>query len=280
MIFTKMHGLGNDFVMVDDRKAAIPDAVLPDYGRKICDRHFGVGADGLILVRPSEKADFQMRVINSDGSEAEMCGNGIRCFAVFVHNQGMSYANPLRVETGAGVLTVDLLRENEAIIGVRVDMGEPGTNREDVPMQGNGSALNVPLQVDGQEFAFTGVSMGNPHAVTFLDTLDGFPVEHFGPLVERHAMFPVKTNVHFVEQVGPDELNMRVWERGAGLTLACGTGACAVTVASVLNGKTGRKALIHLPGGPLHIEWAENNHLLMTGPTETVFTGEVDPEKL
>lgn len=275
-----MHGLGNDFVMVDDRNEAIPDESLPDLGRKINDRHFGIGGDGLILVRPSASADFQMRVINSDGSEAEMCGNGIRCFARFLLDEGMTDANPIRVETPAGEMVLDVRRDDGAISGVRVDMGEPGTQRAEVPMQGEGSALDAPLCVDGREFRVHGVSMGNPHAVIFLDSLEGFPFEHYGPLIERHEMFPAKTNVHFVEQVGPDALRVKVWERGAGPTLACGTGACAVCVAAHLTGRAGRSVTVHLPGGPLEIEWAENNHLFMTGPAETVFTGETAPEFL
>jgi diaminopimelate epimerase len=278
VIFSKMHGLGNDFIMVDDRERKIPDETLPALSRKVNDRHFGIGGDGLILVRPSKTADFQMRIINSDGSEAEMCGNGIRCFARFIVERGMTGANPVRVDTLAGVMVLDVQRENGEVTGVRVDMGEPRTERPDVPMQGSGPALNVPLCVEGREFEVTGVSMGNPHAVTFVDSLEDFPFEHFGPLIERHEMFPAKTNVHFVEQTGPDDLAVKVWERGAGPTLACGTGACAICVAANLTGRAGRAVTVHLPGGPLQIEWAEDNHLFMTGPAAFVFDGETAPE--
>ena len=273
-----MHGLGNDFIMVDDRAEMIPDESLPDLARDVNDRHFGIGGDGLILVRPSETADFQMRVINSDGSEAEMCGNGIRCFARYLIDEGMTSANPIRVATLAGEMVVDVQRTDGVIAGVRVDMGEPSAERPDVPMQGTGSALNVPLCVDGREFSVNGISMGNPHAVIFVESLEGFPFERLGPLIERHELFPAKTNVHFVEQTGPSDLTVKVWERGAGPTLACGTGACAVCVAAHLTGRAGRAVTVHLPGGPLEIEWAENNHLFMTGPAETVFTGETAPE--
>jgi diaminopimelate epimerase len=274
--FSKMQGLGNDFIVVDDREEALREEDLPDLGRRLTDRHFGIGGDGLILVRPSSVADFQMRVINSDGSEAEMCGNGIRCFAVYLLNKGLTTANPIRVDTPAGVMVLDVHRENGDVTGVRVDMGEPSVERPDVPMEGSGSALNVPIAVDGMDFVAHGVSMGNPHAVIFLDTLEGLQIERLGPRIETHPLFPAKTNVHFVEQTGPDELKMRIWERGAGLTLACGTGACAVLVAAHLTGRTGRSATIHLPGGPLEIEWADNNHVFMTGPAEKVFTGEIE----
>lgn len=276
MIFSKMQGLGNDFIVVDDRDERLPEDDLPALGRRLTDRHFGIGGDGLILVRRSRVADFQMRVINSDGSEAEMCGNGIRCFAVYLLEKDLTSANPIRVDTPAGIMVLDVHRDGDGrITGVRVDMGEPGTERAEVPMEGAGSALNVPLSVDGQEFIAHGVNMGNPHAVIFMDSLEGLPLERLGPRIETHPLFPERTNVHFVEQIGPDTLRMKIWERGAGMTLACGTGACAVLVAAHLTGKTGRKATIHLPGGPLEIEWAGNNHLFMTGPAEEVFTGEI-----
>jgi diaminopimelate epimerase len=270
-----MHGLGNDFILVDDRPRSLPEDKLPGLAARLCDRHFGVGADGLILVRPSDTADFQMRVINSDGSEAEMCGNGIRCFAVFLHEKGITSKNPVSVETRAGVLSVDLSKDPSGTTLVRVDMGEPGVDRAAIPMAGEGSALNVPLEVDGRTFVVNGVSMGNPHAVVFLDSLEEFDWERYGPQLMRHPAFPKQTNVHFVEKVGPDELRVKVWERGAGPTLACGTGACAVTTAAVLNGLTGRDITVHLPGGPLRIEWdATTNHLFMTGPAVSVFEGE------
>lgn len=270
-----MHGLGNDFVVLDDRDCSLAEDSLPALAVRLCDRHFGVGADGLILVRPSEAADFQMRVINSDGSEAEMCGNGIRCFAVFLHEKGITTKSPVSVETRAGVLSVDISRDASGASLVRVDMGEPAADRASVPMTGEGSALNVPLEVGDRTLVVNGVSMGNPHAVVFLDSLEGFDWQRYGPQLMRHPAFPKQTNVHFVEKVGTDELRVKVWERGAGPTLACGTGACAVTTAAVLNGLTGRNVTVHLPGGPLRIEWDEaTNHLFMTGPAVSVFEGE------
>jgi diaminopimelate epimerase len=276
-----MHGLGNDFVVVDDVARAIPEASLPEISRKLNDRHFGVGGDGLILIRPSVENDFQMRMFNPDGTEAEMCGNGIRCFAVYIAEHGLSAKNPLRADTGAGTLILNMEKEGDRVVSVRVDMGAPRNDKTEVPMQGAGPAINVPLCLEGREFLVNGVSMGNPHAVIFLDTLEGFPVEQFGPLVERNPLFPEKANVHFVEQVGANELKMRIWERGAGLTLACGTGACASTVAAVLTGRTGRDVKVNLPGGQLRIEWDEaTNHVFMTGPAVEVFAGETDPEFL
>jgi diaminopimelate epimerase len=266
-----MHGLGNDFILVDDLARAIPDDSLPELAARLNDRHFGIGGDGLILVRPSEVADFNMRVINSDGSEAEMCGNGIRCFAIFLHEHGLTEKNPVRVETGAGVLTLDVHGSN-----VTVDMGEPRLDRAAIPMAGEGTNFNVPLTVEGREFFVNGANMGNPHAVIFLDTLDGFAWERYGPRISTHSLFPAGTNVHFVEQTGPNEVRVKVWERGAGPTLACGTGACAITVVAASLGKTGRKVRVNLPGGPLQIDWRADNHVFMTGPAVEVFIGEIE----
>lgn len=271
MKFTKMHGLGNDFILVDDIAHAISDSDLADLGVKLCDRHFGIGADGLILVRPSGVAEFAMRVMNSDGSEAEMCGNGIRCFAVFLREHGLADKNPVGVETGAGVLTLDVDGLN-----VTVDMGEPRFERSAIPMAGEGSNFEVPICIDGREFVISAANMGNPHAVVFVDSLDGFAWDKYGPILSIHPLFPAGTNVHFVEQTGPNEVKVKVWERGAGPTLACGTGACAITVVAASLGKTGRNVTVNLPGGPLHIEWRADNHVFMTGPALEVFTGEID----
>lgn len=266
-----MHGLGNDFILVDDLAGAIIDESLAGLAVRLNDRHFGIGGDGLILVRPSGIADFCMRVINSDGSEAEMCGNGIRCFAVYLREHGLTAKNPLSVETGAGVLTLDVSGSN-----VTVDMGEPRLDRSLIPMAGEGSVFDVPLSVLGHDFVVNGANMGNPHAVIFLDSLDGFAWDQYGPLISTNPLFPVGTNVHFVEQTGPNEVKVKVWERGAGPTLACGTGACAITVVAASLGKTGRNVTVNLPGGPLQIEWRADNHVFMTGPAVEVFTGEIE----
>lgn len=276
MKFTKMHGLGNDFVMVDGFAELPEEASLSGLAQRICDRHFGVGADGVILALPSDKADFRMRLINADGSEAEHCGNGIRCVAKLVYDHGHTRADRITVETVGRINVLDLHIVGGSVQTVRVDMGEPGFARRVIPMTGpeDGEAIEEPVTVDGKTLAFTCISMGNPHAVAFVGDPDAFPVETVGPMVERHALFPRRTNVEFIQVLGPEELKMRVWERGAGETLACGTGACASLVAAARTGRTGRSATVHLRGGDLQIEWAENNHVYMTGPAVTVFEGE------
>lgn len=276
MKFTKMQGLGNDFVMVDGLAESLAEAELPDLARRICDRHFGVGGDGLILALPSEQADFRMRLINSDGSEAEHCGNGIRCVAKLVYDLGHTDNDRITVETIGRVNVLELTAENGRVNRVRVDMGKPVLRRADIPMTGDpdGEAIEFPIEVDGRSLPFTCVSMGNPHAVTFVESVSDFPVTHLGPMVENHPTFPRRTNTEFIEVLGRDELKMRVWERGAGETLACGTGACASLVAAVLTGRADRRAVVHLPGGDLEIEWAENDRIYMTGPAVTVFEGE------
>jgi len=275
MKFTKMHGLGNDFVMVDCVREPLEEGTLPEFARRVCDRHFGVGADGVILALPSDKADFRMRLINADGSEAEHCGNGIRCVAKLIYDHGHTQAERVRIETIGRINVLDLNVSEGIVRTVRVDLGKPAFRRSRVPMTGdpNAEAISVPITVDGQVLEFTGVSMGNPHAVTFVDDVDAFPVTTLGPLVEHHAAFPSRTNTEFIEVLGRGELKMRVWERGAGETLACGTGACASLVAAVRTGRADRQAIVHLPGGDLHIEWADNDHIFMTGPAVTVFEG-------
>jgi diaminopimelate epimerase len=276
--FTKMQGLGNDFIVVDGFKEKLPEN-LTDLANKLCDRHFGIGADGLIVVLPSARADFRMRIINADGSEVEMCGNGIRCFAKYVYEAGLVEPgrDTFTVETLAGIMTPRLLVEGEKVVAVTVDMGEPVLERALIPMLGSGGqAVSEPLDLLDTTYHITAVSMGNPHCVIFVDNVDQIPLEKYGPALETHPVFPKKTNVHFVQVLNRQELKMRVWERGVGVTLACGTGACASLVAAVLNGKTQRRAKVYLPGGPLEIEWNEkNNHVYMTGPAETVFTGVV-----
>lgn len=280
MKFTKMHGLGNDFILVD----GFQETFAPDLSQttlKLCDRHFGIGADGVIVVLPSEKADFRMRIINADGSEVEMCGNGIRCFAKYVYEEGLIKRDVFTVETLAGLITPHLVLQGDKVIGVRVDMGEPSLERGAVPMLGTaGQALHEPLKVLDATFYITALSMGNPHCVIFVDDVGQIDLEKYGPALETHPLFPGKTNVHFLEVLNRAEIKMRVWERGVGPTLACGTGACASLVAAVLNQKTERQAKIHLPGGTLEIEWAENNHVYMTGPAQKVFTGKVEDKVL
>jgi len=268
--FTKMHGLGNDFIMVGCIESSLQDPAAT--AKKLCDRHFGIGADGLILVLPSKKADFKMRIFNPDGSEAEMCGNGIRCFAKYVRDRGLTDKKKLEVETLAGMIKPEILDSGM----IKVDMGEPELERANIPMRGQaGKVISEKLMLDGNELEVTAVSMGNPHAIIFVEDLEEYPVADIGSQVEDNPIFPKKTNVEFVQVKSPEEIHIGVWERGAGVTLACGTGACASLVAGVLNKKTERKAKVHLPGGMLEIEWARNNHVYMTGPAKTVFEGTI-----
>jgi len=280
MRFTKMHGIGNDYVYVStfDQPAPADPAKL---AVAVSDRHFGVGSDGLILIEPSRRADARMRMFNADGSEAEMCGNGLRCVAKFVYDRGIARKPRLAIETGRGVLAVDLEVERDKVSRVRVNMGEPILRSADIPTTLAGDPpVNAPLTVAGTRLEVTCVSMGNPHAVAYVGD-DFFRTEprdlvaEVGRRVESAAEFPRRTNVHFVKVHSPAEVTMRTWERGSGITLACGTGACAVCVAGVLTGHTGRKLLAHLPGGDLDLEWSEaDNHVYMTGPAAEVFTGE------
>ncbi|HHV57035.1 MAG TPA: diaminopimelate epimerase [Firmicutes bacterium] len=274
MHFHKIHGLGNDFVLTRDLDPARHD--LARTARALCDRHFGIGADGLILVLPSEKADFSMRIFNPDGSEAEMCGNGIRCFAKYVYEQGLTEKTNLAVETLAGIIKPQLKVSGGKVREVRVDMGRPRLAAAEIPVAGfgPGPVREAELTVDGTKLTFTAVSMGNPHAVIRVDDLARLPWQTLGPAVESHSAFPRKTNVEFAQVLGPQEVQVAVWERGAGATLACGTGACAAVVALSLTGRLERRSTVHLPGGDLEILWAENDHVYMTGPAATVFTGE------
>lgn len=277
MKFVKMHGLGNDFVMVDGFSVRLAETELEQLALRVCDRHFGIGADGLILALPSDRADFRMRIFNSDGSEAMHCGNGIRCMAKFVYDLGLTRESVLRVETaGERINVLELLTEGDAVREVRVDMGEPGLQRGTLPMTGDPESrvIDEPLEVGSEQLRLTCVSMGNPHAVTFVEDTARYPVERIGPLVESHAVFPRRTNTEFIQVLGPNELRMRVWERGAGETLACGTGACASVVAAALTGRAERRAVVHLLGGDLQIEWRDDNHIYMTGPAVESFRGE------
>lgn len=270
ILFTKMHGAGNDFIVIDSLQDAPKDP--SGLAKILCMRRFSVGADGMILVLPSDVADYRMRIFNPDGSEAEMCGNGIRCFAKYLQEKGICKKSKLSVETLAGILYPELLDD-----AVRVDMGEPILARSKIPMRGDSErVLGESIQIDGKTLNITAVSMGNPHAITFVEDLADYPVKDIGSKLEKNPAFPKKTNVEFVRIVSDDELEVRVWERGAGETLACGTGACASLVAASLNGKTKRSAKVNLPGGSLIIEWDEsNNHIYMTGPAETAYEGKI-----
>ncbi|WP_028545056.1 diaminopimelate epimerase [Paenibacillus taiwanensis] len=275
MQFTKMNGLGNDFIVVYGEQA-LPDQVS-QLAIETCNRYFGIGADGLVYILPSERADFKMRIINSDGTEAEQCGNAIRCVAKYVADNGYITADELTIETiGAGVQQVQLNRDNNIVQSVRVDMGTPILDGLHIPTTIDAkSVVNVPVEVAGHTFHFTAVSMGNPHCVIYVEDATTFDVQRWGPLLEQHPLFPRKINVEFATVQRRDFVDMRVWERGAGPTLACGTGACATLVASVLNDNTERKATISLAGGDLFIEWnEEDHHVYMTGPAEFVFTGQ------
>lgn len=278
MKFTKMHGIGNDFVVVDAISDCPEESRLPEIARIVNNRKFGIGGDGLILVLPSKQADYRMRMLNPDGSEAEMCGNGIRCFAKYLYDRKRITEPNLKVETRAGVKSLKLLTRSGKVDAVRVDMGTPRLLRSDLDMTGSGEDSRViaeGLKADGRKFEITGVSMGNPHVVIFEDNLETLPVSRYGPAIETHKSFPKRINVHFVKVCNPAEIIVRTWERGAGETLACGTGACACVVASVLNDKTGRHVEVHLPGGDLRIEWTGDNRVMMTGPAEEVFEGDI-----
>ncbi len=275
MRFTKMHGAGNDYVYVNCFDQPLP-ADAPELARRMSHRHFGIGGDGLILIRPSEVADARMQMFNADGSEAEMCGNGIRCVAKYVYDHGICRQPTLRIETRNGVLTLDVETTNGIVERVRVDMGEPILEAARIPTTLPGSpVVNAELVVDGKSFQVTSVSMGNPHCIVFVEQASDDLVLGVGPKIERHAAFPAKVNVEFVEVISPTEVRQRTWERGSGETWACGTGASAVCVAGVLAGQTDRKILNHLVGGDLELEWDEtSNRVFMTGPATEVFSGE------
>lgn len=277
MKFTKMHGLGNDYIYVNCFEEQVEN---PEVAAKIMsDRHFGVGSDGLVLILPSKTADFKMRMFNSDGSESEMCGNAIRCVGKYVYDNKMLERKIISIETLAGIKTLEMTTDgSNKIYMVRVDMGEPVLCPKDIPVNSDSERfINQPIMISNKEYMVTCVSMGNPHAVTYVDDVASFPLETIGPLIECHPLFPKRINAEFVEVKDKTHLKMRVWERGSGETLACGTGACAVLVASVLNGISERKAEIELLGGVLIIEWNErNNHVYKTGPATTVFTGEIE----
>lgn len=269
--FVKMHGIGNDFVMVDAVSQDLRAASLPDLARSMCHRRFGVGSDGLILVEKGAQAPLRMRMFNPDGSESEMCGNGVRCFARFVLDRGLWSEPAIPVETGAGVLTLQALEDGR----VRVDMGIAKMSRGAIGMAAGTTEefIAQPVEALGRQWVGTAVSMGNPHLVIVVDDASEVPLEVWGPALEHSELFPNRVNVHFVQILGPDRILQRTWERGAGATLACGTGACASAVAARVNGHTGPKVEVTLPGGKLDIEVREDDRVFMTGPAETVFEG-------
>lgn len=274
--FTKMHGAGNDYVYIDCFANKIGDPV--PLAIRLSDRHFGIGGDGIILIQPSDKADARMRMFNADGSESEMCGNGVRCVAKYVYDHGIAKKDTLRIETGRGVLTLKLTVENGKVSLVTVDMGTPRLSGLDVPTTIDAPrVIDHPIMVNGTEYRFTAVSMGNPHAVIYVDNAASFPVTSVGPLIEMSSLFPRRVNVEFVEIMSRTEVRQRTWERGSGETLACGTGASAVCVAGVLTGKTDRTVTVHLTGGDLSITWADDDAgVLMTGNAVEVFSGTIE----
>lgn len=274
MKFTKMQGAGNDYVYVNGFVEQIEDPAT--LATAISDRHFGIGSDGLVLILPSETCDFRMRMFNSDGSESEMCGNATRCIGKFVYDKGLTEKTKLTLETLAGVKHLTLNLEDGKVNSVRVDMGEPILAPKQIPINlDETSVINYPIALESRKVNITAVSMGNPHAVIFMDSLEELDIQKSGPKVEHHPLFPRRTNTEFAQVISPTHIKMRVWERGAGETLACGTGACATAVAAVLNGKTERKVTLELLGGNLEIEWSEaDNHVYMTGPAVTVFEGD------
>ncbi len=277
MKFTKMQGAGNDYVYVDCFEENVPNPA--ETAIKVSNRNFGIGSDGLILIMPSQTADVRMRMFNSDGSESEMCGNGIRCVAKYAYDHGIVSKKEITAETGAGILTLQLFTNSrDKVQKVRVNMGAPRLARKEIPMLGDADArvVNEPLNILHTTFHITCASMGNPHCVIFVDDAEEFQVEKYGPLIENHDLFPRRTNVEFVQVLSRTEVRQRTWERGAGETLACGTGASAVTAACVLNGLTEKKIVNHLSGGDLEMEWAEDGCIYMTGPAVEVFRGEIE----
>lgn len=270
--FTKMHGIGNDYIYINCMEST-PER-LPELAREMSDRHMGVGGDGIVLICPSEVADFRMRMFNNDGSEARMCGNASRCIAKYVHDHNLSHNDTISLETLSGVKVLSLNMEGDEVASVTVDMGEPSLEKGDIPVISTADRV-VETAVDTPygRVEVTAVSMGNPHGVIFVDSIESVPFDDLGPYMERHEMWPDRANIEFAQVLSPDLIRMRVWERGTGETLACGTGACATAVAAALTGRTGRDVTLRLRGGDLRIRWADNGHVLMTGPATEVFEG-------
>ena len=277
MMFFKMQGLGNDYVYIDCTNKKEPIDVK-NLSKKLSDRHFGIGSDGLILIHPSDKADFRMEMYNADGSESAMCGNGVRCIAKYVYDYGLTDKTKVELETKAGIKYLDLKVENGKVSMVTVDMGEPILVPRDIPVASDKErVIAEPITVGGTDYEFTAVSMGNPHAVVFVEDTESIDIEEIGPKFEFHEMFPERVNTEFIQIVDKKRINMRVWERGTGETLACGTGACASVVACVLNGLTDNEVFVHLLGGDLLVKYDQKqNKVFMTGPAVTVFDGEVE----
>ncbi|AXR69715.1 diaminopimelate epimerase [Leptospira mayottensis] len=275
--FTKMEGIGNDYVYIDSTQADI--RLTPEQIQKISNRNFGIGSDGVIFIRNSKQGDFMMDMYNSDGSSSEMCGNGIRCVAKYIYDHGLTNSKNPKIETGAGVLEVDLkIGSGNKVDFISVDMGKPILVPSKIPVnwKDEEAIIDQAFEIAGKNLKFTAVSMGNPHCVIFVDDCDQFPVSGIGPLIERHLIFPKRVNVEFVTVRGKDHFYQRTWERGAGETLACGTGACAVMVAGSLTGRSGKEVKIDLKGGTLKIQWQESGSILMTGPAREIFSGEIE----
>ncbi|MEM2103342.1 MAG: diaminopimelate epimerase [Candidatus Bathyarchaeia archaeon] len=270
--FWKMHGLGNDYVVVNDMDKSLDNLNVSEFAKTVCQRKFSVGADGLILACPSKVADVKMRIFNADGSEAEMCGNGIRCLAKFCYENHIVSKKAFNIETLAGIKHV-WLSWNGEVKTVKVDMGEPSFDRKGIPLIGEGKCINEDLKIDGEAYKITCISVGNPHCVILVDNVASFPVERIGPKIENHKMFPKRVNVEFVQILNAEEITVRVWERGVGETLACGTGACASVVACHVLGKTGKNVKVHLPGGTMRILY--DGKIFMEGPATKVFAGEL-----
>ena len=278
MKFTKMHGCGNDYIYVDGTKEILTPQEKPEVVRCLSDRHFGIGGDGVIFINPSREADFEMEMYNMDGSRAEMCGNGIRCVAKFVYDKGLTDKTSISVISCGKIKYLTLSIENGKVSTVRVNMGSPILKAKDIPViSDKEEVIGDEIEVAGETYKMTCVSMGNPHAVVFVDEVAGLPLEKIGPLFENHVRFPKRVNTEFVKVLDENTVEMRVWERGPGETLACGTGACATVVACVLNGLTKEQVTVKLLGGNLQIQWdRESNLVYMTGPATTVFEGEIE----
>ena len=277
MRFWKMHGLGNDYIVIDNRNEKFSDKQASDLAKRLCERRFSIGADGLLLVSNSKIAETKMRIFNADGSEAEMCGNGIRCFAKYCYENGIVSKQEFKVETLSGLKHVWLFLNGKEVAAVKVDMGVPNWEKSSIPMIGKGTFINENINVNSEIFKVTCLSIGNPHCVIFVDNVDNFPVNQIGPKIENHEVFPKKTNVVFVQVLKQNELKIRVWERGCGETLACGTGTSAAVAASNKLGKVGNKVIVHVLGGDLQLEVAER--LLLSGAAEKVFEGKLFGEE-
>ena len=273
MKFWKVHGSGNDYIVIDNKRICINSGEAATLARKLCERRFSVGADGLLLVENSAVADVKMRIFNVDGSEAEMCGNGIRCFAKYCFENNIVNKTEVTVETLAGTKKIWLTVKRDRVISVKVDMGVPMLEKSKIPMIGAGKCINQALQVNGEQYKATCLSIGNPHCVIFVNEIDAFPVQTIGSKIENHHLFPKRTNVEFVHVLNMNEIRVRVWERGCGETLACGTGACATVVAGNLLGKIGNKVRVHLLGGDLEVEYTER--LFLSSPVEKVYEGKL-----